>query len=276
MLEKSRVIMQPLNQRNFRVFYLMMDGLSAEEKYTLYLSNLSAHRYLSQTVLEETVLTANRQNREKLAILKQALGAVGFNSLEVENLFVILSAILHLGDIRFTALTDAETAFVSDLQLLEQVAGMLQVSPDELASALTTDVQYFKGDMIVRRHTIEIAESYRDLLAKSLYGPLFSFLVNTINCYLQNQDETGSDQVFEIGVLDIFGFEEFQKNSFEQLCVNMTNEKIHQYINEVLFLQEQAECVQEGVAMETVYSPGNHTAALDFFSETIRLFVNAG
>ncbi|XP_054049454.1 unconventional myosin-XVI isoform X2 [Rissa tridactyla] len=217
MLEKSRVIMQPLNQSNFHVFYLMMDGLSAEEKYTLYLSNLSAHRYLNQTVLEETMLTANPQNREKLAILKQALGAMGFNSLEVENLFVILSAILHLGDIRFTALTDAETAFVSDLQLLEQVAGMLQVSPDELASALTTDVQYFKGDMIVRRHTIEIAEFYRDLLAKSLYGRLFSFLVNTINCYLQNQDETGSDRVFEIGVLDIFGFEEFQKNTFEQV-----------------------------------------------------------
>ncbi|XP_055558517.1 unconventional myosin-XVI isoform X1 [Falco cherrug] len=275
MLEKSRVIMQPLKQNNFHVFYLMMDGLSAEEKYTLYLSNLSAHRYLSQTVLEETMSAANPQNKEKLAILKQALGAMGFNSLEVENLFVILSAILHLGDIRFTALTDAETALVSDLQLLEQVAGMLQVSPDEFASALTTDVQYFKGDMIVRRHTIEIAEFYRDLLAKSLYGRLFSFLVNTINCYLQNQDETDSDHVFEIGVLDIFGFEEFQKNTFEQLCVNMTNEKIHQYISEVLFLQEQAECVREGVAMETVYSPGNHTAALDFFFQVTYEFAGA-
>nr|XP_048710925.1 unconventional myosin-XVI isoform X7 [Caretta caretta] len=265
MLEKSRVVMQPLNQSNFLVFYLLMDGLSAEEKYSLYLSNLSAHRYLNQTVLEETSVTVNTLNREKLAVLKQALTAFGFNNLEVENLFVILSAILHLGDIRFTALTDAETAFVSDLQLLEQVAGMLQVSPDELASALTTDVQYFKGDMITRRHTIEIAEFYQDLLAKSLYSRLFSFLVNTINYYLQNQYETSSDQVFEIGILDIFGFEEFQKNTYEQLCVNMINEKIHQYINEVLFLQEEAECVQEGVTMETTYSPGNHTKALDFF-----------
>uniref|UniRef100_G1NPS6 Myosin XVI n=1 Tax=Meleagris gallopavo TaxID=9103 RepID=G1NPS6_MELGA len=265
MLEKSRVIMQPLNQSNFHVFYLMMDGLSAEEKYTLYLSNLSTHRYLSQTGLEETMLTANPQNKEKLTVLKEALSAMGFNSLEVENLFVILSAILHLGDIRFTTLTDTETALVSDLQLLEQVAGMLQVSPDEFASALTTDVQYFKGDMIVRRHTIEMAEFYRDLLAKSLYGRLFSFLINTINCYLQNQDEAESDRIFEIGILDIFGFEEFQRNTFEQLCINMTNEKIHQYINEVLFLQEQTECVQEGVTIETVYSPGNHTAALDFF-----------
>uniref|UniRef100_A0A8C3XQK5 Myosin XVI n=1 Tax=Chelydra serpentina TaxID=8475 RepID=A0A8C3XQK5_CHESE len=165
MLEKSRVVMQPLNQSNFLVFYLLMDGLSAEEKYGLYLSNLSAH------------------------------------SIEIKNL----------------------------------------------------------------RHTIEIAEFYRDLLAKSLYSRLFSFLVNTINYYLQNQYETSSDQVFEIGILDIFGFEEFQQNTYEQLCVNMINEKIHQYINEVLFLQEQAECVHEGVTMETTYSPGNHTEALDFF-----------
>ncbi|KYO41301.1 unconventional myosin-XVI isoform D [Alligator mississippiensis] len=265
MLEKSRIITQPVNQSNFLVFYLMMDGLSAEEKYTLHLSNLSAHRYLNQSGSEEISVTVNTQNREKLSILKQALSALGFNNLEVENLFVILSAILHLGDIRFTALTDAETAFVSDLQLLEQVAGMLQVSPDEFTSALTTDVQYFKGDMIMRRYTVEIAEFYRDLLAKSLYSRLFSFLVNTVNYYLQNQDETSSDQVLEIGILDIFGFEEFQKNTFEELCVNMTNEKIHHYINEVLFLQEQAECVQEGVTMETTYSPANHTAALDFF-----------
>ncbi|KAJ1118881.1 hypothetical protein NDU88_007068 [Pleurodeles waltl] len=265
MLEKSRLVTQLLGHRNFLVFYFMMDGLTAEEKYGLYLKNTSMHRYLNQSVLDDASIAANAQNKDKLAALKQAISVLGFNNLEVENLFVILSAILHLGDLRFIALTDAESAFVSDLQLLEQVAGMLQVSPDELSSALTTDVQYFKGDMIMRRHTIEVAEFYRDLLAKSLYCRLFSFLVNIANYYLQNQDDNSSDQTLEIGILDIFGFEEFQKNSFEQLCINMTNEKIHQYIYEVLFLQEQAECAQEAVAMEATYSPCKQTAVLDFF-----------
>ncbi|XP_054826888.1 unconventional myosin-XVI [Eublepharis macularius] len=265
MLEKSRAVKQPPRQSNFLVFYLLMDGLSAEEKYGLRLSNLSAHRYLNQTVLEESPSMAATQNREKFIALKQALSALGFNNREVENLFVILSAILHLGDIRFTTLTDAETALVSDLKLLEQVAEMLQVSPDDLASALTTDAQYFKGDMIMRRHTIEIAEFYRDLLAKSLYSRLFSFLVNTINFYLQNQEGHCSDQVLPIGILDIFGFQEFPENNFEQLCVNMTNEKLHQYIHEVLFLQEQADCKQEGVTMETAYAPTNNAEVLDFF-----------
>ncbi|XP_073470585.1 unconventional myosin-XVI isoform X1 [Aquarana catesbeiana] len=262
MLEKTRLIDQAQGQSNFLIFYLMMDGLSAEEKYNLYLRSTSAHRYLNQTKPEELHST---QNREKFANFKQALNALGFNSLEVENIFMILSAILHIGDIRFTALTDAETAFVSDLQLLEQVAGMLQLLPDELSTALTTDVQYFKGDMITRRHSMETAEFYRDLLAKSLYCRLFSYLVNNANFYLQNQSDQSSYPPLTIGMLDMFGFEEFQKNSFEQLCINLVNEKIHQYMNELLFLQEQTECAQEGVSMETMYCPGNHTTVLDFF-----------
>ncbi|XP_006639319.2 unconventional myosin-XVI isoform X1 [Lepisosteus oculatus] len=264
-LEKSRIVSQPPQQQNFNVFYLINDGLSPEEKSAPYFSNLLSHRYLNQNVLEDTAATTNVQNREKCAALKQALRALGFNNLEVENMFVILSAILHLGDIQFTALTDAETALVSEQQLLEQVAGMLQIASDELGSALTSDVQYFKGDVIMRRHTVEMANHYRDLLAKSLYSRLFSFLVNSINSYLQGHEDSNGDSVIEIGILDIFGFEDFQKNSFEQLCINMTNEKIHQYIMEELFQHKQAECMQEGVAMETLHSPGNQSAVLDFF-----------
>uniref|UniRef100_A0A8D2AT79 Unconventional myosin-XVI n=1 Tax=Sciurus vulgaris TaxID=55149 RepID=A0A8D2AT79_SCIVU len=267
MLEKSRLVSQPPGQSNFLVFDLLMDGLSAEDKRGLHLDRGRAPRYLNQTTREEVSTAERSLNREKFTVLKQALNVIGFSSVEVENLFAILAAILHLGDIQFTTLTDAHSAFVSDLQLLEQVAGMLQVSTDELASALTTDVQYFKGDLIIRRHTIQIAEFYRDLLAKSLYGRLFGFLVNTMNCCLHSPEEQGhrSLQTLDIGILDIFGFEEFQKNEFEQLCVNMTNEKMHHYINEVLFLQEQTECVQEGVTMETAYSPGNQAGVLDFF-----------
>uniref|UniRef100_A0A8C5LKW9 Myosin XVI n=2 Tax=Leptobrachium leishanense TaxID=445787 RepID=A0A8C5LKW9_9ANUR len=265
MLEKSRLLNCSPGQSNFLIFYFMMDGLSSEEKYNLFLKSPLQHRYLNQTIPEETSATTGTQNREKLVNLKQALSTLGYNNLAIENLFMILSAILHIGDIRFTALTDAETAFVSDLQLLEQVAGMLQVSADDLSTALTSDVQYFKGDMITRRYTIEMAEFYRDLLAKSLYCRLFSFLVNNANFYLQNQSEMSSCSALSIGILDIFGFEDFQRNSFEQLCVNLTNEKIHQYINEMLFLQEQTECAEEGVSMETIYCPGNHTTVLDFF-----------
>ncbi|XP_068185946.1 unconventional myosin-XVI [Antennarius striatus] len=267
MLEKTRLVHLRPRQHSFNIFYLMGEGLSPEENSTLYLSNVLAHRYLGGGLPGEKprVATASTQGRERLSAVKQALRALGFNKQEVDSVFMLLSAVLHIGDLRFTALTDADTAFPSDLQLLERVSGMLQVSSSELSTALTSDVQYFKGDMITRRHTVEMSEQHRDQLAKAIYGRLFSYLVNSSNDYLQGPDDTTGDPALEIGILDIFGFEEFQRNGFEQLCVNMTNERLRQYVSEVLFQQEQAECLQEGIAMETPLSPCDQSAVLDFF-----------
>ncbi|KAK2839918.1 hypothetical protein Q5P01_013658 [Channa striata] len=267
MLEKSRLVHLPPHQHNFNIFYLMAEGLSPEKKSELYLNNVLAHRYLSGSLPGDSppVATASTQSRERLAGVKQALQALGFNKQEVDSVFMLLSAVLHIGDLRFTALTDANTAFPSDLQLLERVAGMLQVSSSDLSTALTSDIQYFKGDVITRRHTVEMSEQYRDQLAKTIYGRLFSYLVNSINDYLHGQEDSISDPALEIGILDIFGFEEFQRNGFEQLCVNVTNERLRQYASEVLFQQEQAECLQDGIPTETQRCPGNQPAVLDFF-----------
>uniref|UniRef100_UPI0037E96B2C unconventional myosin-XVI n=1 Tax=Semicossyphus pulcher TaxID=241346 RepID=UPI0037E96B2C len=267
MLEKSHLVHLPPQQHSFSIFYLMAEGMSAEELSALYLNNVLAHRYLSGGLPGEKppVATASAQSRERLAAVKQALRALGFNKQEVDSVFTLLSAVLHIGDLRFTALTDADTAFPSDLQLLERVAGMLQVCSNDLSTALTSDVQYFKGDVITRRHTVEMSEQYRDQLTKAIYGRLFSYLINNINDYLQGQDDSIGDPALEIGILDIFGFEEFQRNGYEQLCVNMTNERLRQFVSEVLFQQEQAECLQEGIAMETPRSHCNQPTVLDFF-----------
>uniref|UniRef100_A0A8C4E9G1 Myosin XVI n=1 Tax=Dicentrarchus labrax TaxID=13489 RepID=A0A8C4E9G1_DICLA len=263
MLEKSRLVHLRPHQHSFNIFYLMAEGLSPEEKSALYLNNVVAHRYVAVTCRMH--IDTSTQSRERLAAVKQALRALGFNKQEVDSVFTLLSAVLHIGDLRFTALTDADTAFPSDLLLLERVAGLLQVCSNDLSTALTSDVQYFKGDVITRRHTVEMSEQYRDQLAKAIYGRLFSYLVNSSNDYLHGPDDSIGDPSLEIGILDIFGFEEFQRNGFEQLCVNMTNERLRQYVSEVLFQQEQAECLQEGIAMETPRSPGNQPAVLDFF-----------
>ncbi|KAM9709629.1 unconventional myosin-XVI isoform 1-T1 [Menidia menidia] len=267
MLEKSRLVHLRPQHHNFRIFYLMAEGLSPEEKSALYLNNVLAHRYLSGGLPGETppVASASTQSREHLAAVKQALRALGFNKQEVDSVFTLLSAVLHIGDLRFTALTDASTAFPSDLQLLERVSGLLQVSSNDLSSALTSDVQYIKGEAITRRHTVEMSEQYRDQLAKAIYGRLFSYLINNVNDYLQGQDDCIGDPAMEIGILDLFGFEAFQRNGFEQLCVNMSNERLRQYVSEVLFQQEQAESLQEGITMEIRRSPSNQPAVLDFF-----------
>uniref|UniRef100_G3NH78 Myosin XVI n=1 Tax=Gasterosteus aculeatus aculeatus TaxID=481459 RepID=G3NH78_GASAC len=259
MLEKSRLVHLPPHQHGFNIFYLMAEGLSPEENSALYFNNVLAHR------LNPPMATASAHSRERLAAVKQALRALGFNKQEIDSVFMLLSAVLHIGDLRFTALPDANTAFPSDLQLLERVAGLLQVCSHDLSTALTSDVQYFKGDVITRGHTEEMSEQHRDQLAKAIYGRLFSYLVNSINDYLHGQDDGIGDPAMEIGILDIFGFEEVQRNGYEQLCMNMTNERLRQYVSEVLFQQEQSECLQEGIAMETPRSPGNQTTVLDFF-----------
>ncbi|XP_028846697.1 unconventional myosin-XVI isoform X2 [Denticeps clupeoides] len=266
-LEKSRVICTPPRHQNFNIFYLMAEGLSAEEKSSLCLNNILAHRFLSGKDSGEVTPSAtfNTVSRDKLAAMKQSLRALGFNKQEVENIFIVLSALLHLGDLCFLTLTGADSAFPSDLQLLERVAVMLQLNPEDLGSALTSDVQYFNGDFITRHHTVEMSNHYRDLLAKSLYSRLFSFLVNCINCYLQGPEDSIGDPSLEICILDIFGFEEFQINGFEQLCINMMSEKVHQYTNEVLFHQEQQECLQDNITIETLYSLGDQSTMIDFF-----------
>ncbi|XP_040056748.2 unconventional myosin-XVI isoform X1 [Gasterosteus aculeatus] len=266
MLEKSRLVHLPPHQHGFNIFYLMAEGLSPEENSALYFNNVLAHRYLSGGLGQNPPMaTASAHSRERLAAVKQALRALGFNKQEIDSVFMLLSAVLHIGDLRFTALPDANTAFPSDLQLLERVAGLLQVCSHDLSTALTSDVQYFKGDVITRGHTEEMSEQHRDQLAKAIYGRLFSYLVNSINDYLHGQDDGIGDPAMEIGILDIFGFEEVQRNGYEQLCMNMTNERLRQYVSEVLFQQEQSECLQEGIAMETPRSPGNQTTVLDFF-----------
>ncbi|XP_077583589.1 unconventional myosin-XVI isoform X1 [Stigmatopora nigra] len=267
MLEKTRVVHCPRHQYNFNIFYLIAEGMSPEEKSALYLNNTLAHMYLigEHPGENQPVVAASLESGERLSAVKQALQAIGFNKQEVESVFTLLSAVLHIGDLRFTAPTDTDSAYPLDPQLLERVAGMLQVCYRDLSSALSSDVQYFKGDFITRHYTVEMAQQYRDQLAKSIYGRLFSHLVNWINDYLQGQDDRISDPAFEVAILDIFGFEEFQRNGYEQLCVNMSNERLRYYVSEVLFRQERAECLQEGVAVETVPSPGNQTSAMDFF-----------
>ncbi|XP_061579339.1 unconventional myosin-XVI [Cololabis saira] len=267
MLEKSRLVQLPPRQHSFTILHLLAEGLSAEERSGLHLSTGRGHRYLRGGASDDTppAAAASGQSREHLAAVRQSLRALGFNKQEVDSVFELLAAVLHIGDLRFTVVTEANAALPSDLQLLDRVAGLLQVTSGDLSAALTSEVQHIKGNLITRRLPAEASEQHRDQLAKAVYGRLFSHLVNAVNHFLQGQDDSVGDPAMEIGILDVFGFEAFQRNGFEQLCVNMTNERLRQYVSEVLFQQEQQECLHEGISMEIPRSHGNHPAVLDFF-----------
>uniref|UniRef100_A0A0L8IHL0 Myosin motor domain-containing protein n=1 Tax=Octopus bimaculoides TaxID=37653 RepID=A0A0L8IHL0_OCTBM len=202
--------------------------------------------YISQYQPNPSILAFNSQ---KFQTIKQCFDIIGFTPEEVDELFCVLSSILHIGNIDFTAQETrhgSDSCTVIDNTIINNVANLLGVDPKELIDSLTSTGILARGEVIIRCNTRNEALDARDAMAKALYGRLFSWIVNKINCQLKPKKE-GSQEFLCIGILDIFGFENFQKNSFEQLCINIANEQIQYYFNQHIFAWELQEYESEGI-----------------------------
>ncbi|CAJ0963725.1 unnamed protein product [Ranitomeya imitator] len=128
-------------------------------------------------------------------------------------------------------------------RIIVAAASLLCILSDELKDALTSHCVVTRGETIIRQNTVEKAADVRDAMSKALYGRLFSWIVNRINVLLKPSEEINEEEAgYSIGILDIFGFENFKKNSFEQLCINIANEQIQFYFNQHIFAWEQRGC----------------------------------
>ncbi|XP_027379484.1 myosin-IIIb-like [Bos indicus x Bos taurus] len=144
-------------------------------------------------------------------------------------------------------------------------ASVLCISPEELQEALTSHCVVTRGETIIRANTVDRASDVRDAMSKGLYGRLFSWIVNRINTLLQpDKNICTADDGMNVGILDIFGFENFQRNSFEQLCINIANEQIQYYFNQHVFALEQMEYQNEGIDATPVEYEDNRPL-LDMF-----------
>ncbi|XP_056005733.1 unconventional myosin-XVI-like isoform X5 [Ostrea edulis] len=263
LLEKSRVVSQGEGELNFHIFYWMFSGISLEEANLYQLQDISKHRYLSQEGMDTKSLI-NTANKEKFWELKQCLQYVGFTTDDIQNILQLLATLLHLGDVTFGSQGNHDAAVVTSHEKLELVSGMLEVSSEELGSALVADFTVTRGEQIRKDRTKQQAGDCREALAKTLYSRLFSWIVNGVNQMIQPIDPSG-DQ-FQIGILDIFGFENFTRNSFEQICINLANEQMQSYTNEYIFMKEQEDCLLEGVPLvEMNYK--NNQPIIDAFLE---------
>nr|XP_033800031.1 unconventional myosin-X-like [Geotrypetes seraphini] len=241
LLEKNRVVRQNPGERNYHIFYAVLAGTSKEEKDALCISEPETYHYLNQTgcVKDETLNDTDMFHR-----IMRAFNVMDFSPEEIQDVFQLLSGTLHLGNIEFMTTGGAQITTKAVLSNIEKLLGLDSL---QLSEVLTQRSRILRGEAISSPLTIEEAADSRDSLAMALYSQCFSWLINKINAKIRGKEDFQS-----IGILDIFGFENFQVNRFEQFNINYANEKLQEYFNKHIFSLEQLEYNREGISWEAI------------------------
>ncbi|XP_030384214.1 unconventional myosin ID [Scaptodrosophila lebanonensis] len=241
LLEKSRVVQQQPGERNFHSFYQLLRGATDNElrQYDLQ-KETGKYHYLNQGSMD----ILNEKSDYKGTC--NAFKTLGFSTDEVQTIWRTVGAILHLGNVEFQTIEDE--LVISNKKHLQSTAKLLQVTESELSTALTQRVIAAGGTVMQKDHNATQAEYGKDALAKAIYDRLFTWIISRINrAILFRGSKTQARFNTVIGVLDIYGFEIFDSNSFEQFCINYCNEKLQQLFIELVLKQEQEEYQREGI-----------------------------
>uniref|UniRef100_A0A674H7S4 Myosin IXB n=1 Tax=Taeniopygia guttata TaxID=59729 RepID=A0A674H7S4_TAEGU len=252
LLEKSRLVSQEKDERNYHVFYYLLLGVNEEERKEFHLKQPEDYFYLNQHNLK---IEDGEDLRHEFERLKQAMEMVGFLSATKKQIFSILSAILYLGNVTYKkkATGRDEGLDVGPPEVLDILSQLLKVKREILVEVLTKRKTVTANDKLILPYSLNEAITARDSMAKSLYSALFDWIVLRINHALLNKkDMEESVTCLSIGVLDIFGFEDFETNSFEQFCINYANEQLQYYFNQHIFKLEQEEYKSEGITWHNI------------------------
>ncbi|XP_062948872.1 unconventional myosin-VIIa isoform X2 [Cynocephalus volans] len=247
LLEKSRVCRQAPDERNYHVFYCMLEGMSEDQKKKLGLGQATDYNYLA---MGNCITCEGRVDSQEYANIRSAMKVLMFTDTENWEISKLLAAILHLGNLQYEARTfenlDACEVLLSPS--LATAASLLEVNPPDLMSCLTSRTLITRGETVSTPLSREQALDVRDAFVKGIYGRLFVWIVDKINAaiYKPPSQEVKTSRR-SIGLLDIFGFENFAVNSFEQLCINFANEHLQQFFVRHVFKLEQEEYDLESI-----------------------------
>ncbi|AEE76313.1 myosin 1 [Arabidopsis thaliana] len=262
LLEKSRVVQCAEGERSYHIFYQLCAGASPALREKLNLTSAHEYKYLGQS---NCYSINGVDDAERFHTVKEALDIVHVSKEDQESVFAMLAAVLWLGNVSFTVIDNenhvepvADESFLFHSlgswcwkqecllhnMCLSTVAKLIGCNINELTLTLSKRNMRVRNDTIVQKLTLPQAIDARDALAKSIYSCLFDWLVEQINKSLAvGKRRTGRS----ISILDIYGFESFDKNSFEQFCINYANERLQQHFNRHLFKLEQEEYIQDGI-----------------------------
>ncbi|XP_014490953.1 myosin-1 [Vigna radiata var. radiata] len=241
LLEKSRVVQCNEGERSYHIFYQLCAGAPPSLRGKLNLQNAEDYKYLRQS---NCYSITGINDAEEFRSVMEALDVVHISKEDQENVFAMLAAVLWLGNISFVVIDNENHVQAVEDEGLFHVAKLIGCDIEDLKLTLSTRKMKVGNDNIVQKLTLSQAIDARDALAKSIYACLFDWLVEQINKSLAvGKRRTGRS----ISILDIYGFESFNRNSFEQFCINYANERLQQHFNRHLFKLEQEEYIQDGI-----------------------------
>ncbi|EFJ42839.1 type VIII myosin heavy chain MyoC [Volvox carteri f. nagariensis] len=242
LLEKSRVVLQLKGERSFHIFYQLVRGVTDEERRAFMLPpKPQDFHFLAQSGCYDI---AGVDDAEEFRVVRRALEDIGVDKETQAMLFKLLSGLLWLGNIEFEESGTGDSTKVRQTPALGNAATLLGWSQEALITALTTRRIVAPGEVVIKLLKVGDALEARNSLAKAIYAAIFNWVVARINARLSSGKSTSG---LYIAILDIYGFEQFDRNSFEQLCINYANERLQQQFTHHLFKLEQTEYESEGV-----------------------------
>ncbi|KAF7701918.1 hypothetical protein HF521_001201 [Silurus meridionalis] len=240
LLEKSRVVFQAIEERNYHIFYQLCASAHLPEFTALQLGSATKFLYTNQgrsPVIDQV------DDVQEMQVTRQAFSLLGINESQQLDLFQILAAILQLGNVEMMGKGSGNCSVSVENSHLAIFCDLLMVSPEAMVHSLCHKKLKTATETFNKPLTKMEAVNGRDALAKHIYAKLFTWIVGQINKALHSS----SKQHSFIGVLDIYGFETFEINSFEQFCINYANEKLQQQFNTHVFKLEQEEYLKEKI-----------------------------
>ncbi|XP_064079374.1 myosin heavy chain, muscle-like [Macrobrachium nipponense] len=264
LLEKARVISQQSLERSYHIFYEMMSGQIPEIKPMCMLSDdIYDYHYVSQG----KVTVPSIDDAEDMQFCHDAFFVLNFTKEEIDNIYKITAAVMHMGEMKFKQKGREEQAEADGTEVGEKVATLLGIDVDHFYNGLCKPKIKVGNEFVAKGMDVNKVNYSVGALAKALFDRVFKFLVDKCNKTL----ETGQKRASFIGVLDIAGFEIFDDNGFEQICINFCNEKLQQFFNHHMFVLEQEEYKKEGIDWVFVDFGMDLQACIELFEKKLGL-----